>query len=1370
VAPLGQVLGNCPAILALREEVDRLLRQVGARRPPAVLILGETGSGKGLLARELHRAGPRREGPFVALNCAAVPESLLEAELFGFERGAFTDARHAKPGLLQTAHHGTLLLDEIALLPPAIQPKLLTAIEERTVRRLGSVTPESVDVWIIAATNADLVTATRRGTFREDLYHRLAVLTLTVPPLRERGDDIVLLAERFLAKACADYGLPAKTLGREARAALLAYPWPGNIRELGNVIERVALVEESSHLTAEMLRLPSTRAPDVTAAGPAPAAPPSLKDSVSDLERARLLQAFDETGWNVSRTAERLGISRNQVRYRIEKYQLRPEVRPRRRSQSVPAAPDRDITPPPTATWSPWERRHLAFVGVSLVATAGGEDSFDTSGALASHVEKLQGFGGVVEEVGPTRVIVTFGLDPIEDAPARAALAALAIRQAAEPRDAIEPHASAVTLAIHVAAVLIGGPGGTPHVDRDSGRAAVGVLEALLARREVGAILVSDLAAPFLARRFEMAPAERADGAGACLRLVGRERSGFGLGGRVLSPFVGRAHELDAVAALAARVAQGRGQVLGIVGEPGVGKSRFTFEVSRLEGLRGWRVLGCAATSHGAATPYLPIRELLRTYFELDDSETRLELRARVVDKARTLGPALEADLPAWLSLLELPVDDARWAGLDPTRQRQHCLDAVKRLWLRESERQPLLLILEDLHWGDSETQAVLDTLEESLPAAHILLLVTYRTGFRHAWTDRTYYTQLRLDPLTSEGTAELLRQLLGDDRSLGPVAALVTDRCEGNAFFLEETVRMLAETGVLAGEPGARRLAEPVHGIKVPGTVQALLAARIDRLSPGDKQVLQTAAVIGRDVPLALLEALVGVSHAETLREALRRLRAAEFLYEVSLAGEPGYTFKHALTHDVAYESLSEGSRRTLHVRVVEAIHALYGDRLGEQTERLAHHAACGELWDRALAFAQQAGHRAAARCAFREAVAAFEQALVALEHLPRSRESMALDVDLRFELRNVLISGDDVHGMQRHLEAAEPLAMELGDRARLARVLVYRSTLLWLSGDHASAIARASTALEIAGVLGDTELEVMARVHLGAPHYARGEYRQAVAHLERAIALSGGERLHQRLGLSVIASVQSRRWLVCCLAELGAFDEGIRRGDEAIRIADSVGHLTTQSSARRAVGFLHLVRGAPSAAMPYLDETADLGGQIPVGPWFETDRFALGFAYVAAGRVDQGFRILRGADPTFRLELIQRLAWLAEAHLLAGRVEESARVADEALTLARDRHERGHEAWLVRLQAEIALAHGPSGLQTGEAAYRQALDLAEQLEMRPLVAQCHLGLGRVHRQAGRVAAARAELDTALAMFRAMDMDTPARRAEAELAECVAP
>ena len=244
---LPELVGESPGILAVRERIARLVaRASDVRRLPPVLIQGETGTGKGLVARALHRAGPRSSGPFVDVNCAAIPETLLEAEMFGFERGAFTDARQAKRGLFQTAHRGTLFLDEIGLLPDGLQAKLLTVLEERTVRRLGGTHSEPVDVWIIAATNLDLQAATRAGRFREDLYHRLAVLTLTLPPLRERQRDILLLAEHFLARACADFGLPAKMLAADARAALVAYRWPGNVRELINTMERVVLLAELS--------------------------------------------------------------------------------------------------------------------------------------------------------------------------------------------------------------------------------------------------------------------------------------------------------------------------------------------------------------------------------------------------------------------------------------------------------------------------------------------------------------------------------------------------------------------------------------------------------------------------------------------------------------------------------------------------------------------------------------------------------------------------------------------------------------------------------------------------------------------------------------------------------------------------------------------------------------------------------------------------------------------------------------------------------------------------------------------------------------------------------------------------------------------
>ena len=321
---LAGLIGDSPGLVALRNQIGQFLRrQSGPRRLPPVLILGETGTGKGLLAKAIHDEGPRAAGPFVAINCAAIPETLLEAELFGFEQGAFTDARHAKAGLFQTANRGTLFLDEIGLLPQSLQTKLLTVLEDRTVRRLGSTRTEPADVWIISATSEDLKAGGRRRGFREELYHRLAVVTLHLPPLRERGRDILTLAEHFLARTCSDYGLAPKTLAEDARAALLTYRWPGNVRELGNVMERAALLVEGPLVRADSLGLAIPRERRTvpqqdggTTASNAPAGV-SLGQTVQELERRRILEALRDTRWNISRAATRLGVTRNILRYQI---------------------------------------------------------------------------------------------------------------------------------------------------------------------------------------------------------------------------------------------------------------------------------------------------------------------------------------------------------------------------------------------------------------------------------------------------------------------------------------------------------------------------------------------------------------------------------------------------------------------------------------------------------------------------------------------------------------------------------------------------------------------------------------------------------------------------------------------------------------------------------------------------------------------------------------------------------------------------------------------------------------------------------------------------------------------------------------------
>ncbi len=445
---------------------------------------------------------------------------------------------------------------------------------------------------------------------------------------------------------------------------------------------------------------------------------------------------------------------------------------------------------------------------------------------------------------------------------------------------------------------------------------------------------------------------------------------------RGLTRFVGRNAELEQLRSALDRASLGHGQVVAVVGEPGVGKSRLFWELTHSHRVHGWLILQSASVSFGKATAYLPVIELLRGYFEIESRDDPQKIREKVTGKVLTLAPALGPFVPAFLALLDVPVDEASWQALDPRQRRQQTLDAVKRLLLRESEAQPLVVAFEDLHWIDGETQTLLDSLVESLPAARLLLLVNYRPEYSHAWGGKTYYRQLRIDPLPPESADELLDALLGTDAALGPLKQLLVERTEANPLFLEESVRSLVETAALAGERGAYRLARPVEHLKIPATVQAILAARIDRLAPEAKRLLQAAAVIGKDVPMPLLLAIADAPEHE-VRAELTHLQAGEFLYETRLFPDLEYTFKHALTHEVAYQGLLRERRRALHERALRVLEQQWAGREREKIELLAHHAVRAELWHRAARHLYQAGEKAFSQGRYQAGATSYQAAV---------------------------------------------------------------------------------------------------------------------------------------------------------------------------------------------------------------------------------------------------------------------------------------------------------------------------------------------------------------------------------------------------------
>ena len=1365
---MDDLLGVSPAIAALRAEIEQLLERGQRRRLPPLLLQGETGTGKGLLAGLIHRCGPRSNGPFVDVSCAAIPDALLEAELFGFERGAFTDARHAKPGLLHAAHRGTFFLDEVALLSEGLQAKLLKVMEEQTVRRLGATRADSVDVQVIAASNDDLAAAARTGRFRSDLYHRLAVVTLALPPLRERPEDILLLAEHFLARTCADYALqPPRRLAPDARAALQNYRWPGNVRELANVIERAVLLAEGSTISAPMLRLP----PNSTT-GPPMARPDAQSDSFDDrvasVEREQLLSALNDTRWNISLAAIRLGISRNRLRYRIERLGLRAardlldrERRPAHRDEpTTPPAPGEPPASAATVAGLLKERRHLALLRAELAPLDTTGPLPDSARVISMIAEKIRSFGGHVHELSDLSVVGTFGLEPVENAPNSAAFAALAIQKAAERARWVDAQVPGVKIAIHAAQLMVARVNGIARIDLEEERATQVALSALSEITQAHGILVSAAAAPFLERRFELSREHSLrDSAAPHYRLMRLESTGFGLGALTLAPFVGRQRELAVVDDQFAQVERHHGQIVAVVGEPGVGKSRFAYELTLTDRIRGWKVLSCRAVSYGVSTPSLPVIELLKGHFQIDDTDTPLQIREKVTRKITHPDNRLEPHLPAFFALLDVLGEDPLWLALEPLQRRQRTIAAVNQVLLQESLDRPLLVIFEDLHWIDTETQGLLDSLAEILPAERVLLLVTYRPEYQHRWASKTYYTQLRLDSLPAESTAELLGALLGPDLGLAPLKQMLVKR--GNPFFLEETLRTLVETGALTGARAAYLLTRPVEALQIPATVQTILAARIDRLPPEEKRLLQTASVIGKDVSYAILKA-VAEQPEEKLQQGLSHLQEAEFLYETHVFPDLKHTFKHALTHEVSYGSLLEERRRQLHAHIVVAIERLYADRLSEHVERLAHHASRGQLWDKAARYCRRAGNRALDRSALREALAYFDQARAALRELPANRELTEQHIDLCFDQYNALWPLGELARVVEIQGEARAMAEMLGDQRRLGRVLCILSHIYGLFGENARATEAAERAHAVAEEIGEIGLRIIANYWLGHVAWFAGNPRSAAEPLRAVISLSKNAAPGERSGMGRLPAVLARYVLAMAMADVGEFAGASAVGEEGLRIAQTAGYPSAEMFARWGLGYTHLRRGDFAAATGVLEPSLALCREMEFRVPFPFVAASLGAAYVWSGRAAAGVGLLEEAvEAVEAMQIPGASSWvvpfLAEAYLVLGRIADAREQAERAVALVRAHQARGWEAMCLKLLGDVhaheAVAADQVAAEGAVDTYRQALARATEFGLRPLVAHCHFALCKLYVNTHQQEEATQHLNAATTLYREMGM-----------------
>jgi DNA-binding NtrC family response regulator/predicted ATPase len=1339
--PTERLLGASPAIAALRAQLRHLAAfdTPGGAAVPTVLLQGETGTGKGLIARLLHDSGPRARGRFVEVNCAAIPEQLLEAELFGVIAGAFTDAKRTKPGLFEVASGGTLFLDEVDTLPLVLQGKLLTALEAKRVRPVGAVAEQPVDIKLTAATQADLGGLVEQGRFRTDLYFRLAVIPLVVPPLRARGEDVVLLAQHYLRWYAEAHGVHPKRLTRAAEAWLRAYRWPGNVRELSHLMERVILLHPDASVerqTLERLGLPEV-APAIEAA----AHPPDGHTATD--EPAQIRQALAQTRGNVAQAARRLGWTRKKLRYYIDQHAIDLPPRPRGRPpRTAPGEEQPALTPPedPPAQIPSGEQKPVAILAIELTfpEAAGPIPAYEPWTVARrwtqTVVEKVRGFGGALVQQGPTLLLAAFGVPhTLEQLSQRAVQAALALRQLTAEGRVPGP---GLRQAMHWGPVL---------VDRQAREPAQGLLPLgdtlalpvrLLGQAGPGEVVLS----PTLARlvigwyALEALPPPAGEGdpvkisAYRVRGLVPRRSPLAGLGAQALSPFVGRERELAVLKVLMAEVEAGRGQAVGVVGEPGVGKSRLLLEFRQRLAGQGLTYLEGRGLSYESTVPYRAVLELLRENFGITMTDAA-ELVADNVRRAlQDVGMAPDEWAPYLLHLLGLPGATEQAAGLSPEALRQRTHETLWQLSLQGSKRRPLILAVEDLQWVDPSSEAFFAMLVERLAGAPILFFATYRTGHRPGWLERSHATQLVLPPLSPPDSQRVVQAVWQAVPSPAPVTQAILARAEGNPLFLEELTRAVLEQG------------EPLAASAVPDSLQGVLLARIDRLPPGARRALQFASVVGRECPLPLLEAL-WEGEPMPLAAALARLVEAELLYQQGMPPEATYRFKHALIQEAAYQTLPQGSRQQAHRQTAYVLETRVPETGLVQPERLAHHYTAAGLAAQAVPHWLRAGQHAIERSANLEAIQHFTTGLHLLATLPESPMRVQQELDLQLALGRALSTtmGPAAPEVEQTYAQARALCTQAGDTAQLFPTLHGLCRFYRNQGALPTARELGEQLLRLAQRETSPTLCQQAHDALGMTLCFMGDYPEAWTHLEQGIALTDAtaqqalaRRHGEASGVRCLALAAPTLWC------LGYPAQAMRRGQEALALAREIAHPYSLAFAQFWTACLHHHRRDVPAVQAQVDALFTLATAQSFPFWMNYGTFWQGWVLTMQDQGEAGLtQMHQGMAAVLALgQALARpfcLVLLAEATGHAGHIDKGLCLLAEALTAMEESGRNDLFAEAYRLRGEFLLRQATPDTVQAEACYHQAIAMARRQQAKSWELRAAMSLGRLWQQQGK-------------------------------------
>ncbi len=816
---------------------------------------------------------------------------------------------------------------------------------------------------------------------------------------------------------------------------------------------------------------------------------------------------------------------------------------------------------------------------------------------------------------------------------------------------------------------------------------------------------------------------------------------------RGLSKFVGRHHEIAQLQRAFALARGGHGQVVAAIAEAGVGKSRLFHEFKSMA--QGeCLVMEAFSVSHGRASAYLPVIELLKGYFRIADDDDERARREKITGKVLALDRTLEDTLAYFFALLRVEDPASTLREMDPAIRRRRTREAIKSLVLRESLNQSLMVIFEDLHWVDAETQGLLDLLADSIGTARILMMVNYRPEYEHHWGGKTYYTQLRLDPLGREIAAEMLSELIGDSAELRPLRELIIARTDGNPFFIEEMVQALFDQGVLVRE-GAVRLARPLTSIRIPPTVQGILAARIDQLAAADKDLLQTLAVIGKEFPFGLVRRVTAHPEDE-LGSRLARLQLGEFIYEKPAFPESEYTFKHALTQEVAYNSLLIERRREIHERTAAVIEELFTGQLDDHLGELAHHYGASGNAARAIGFLKLAAEQARARSAYEDGLRYANEALGLLAALPDSRQRDLDEVAIQGTRGPLLATtqGFASAELAECLNRGMELCQRIGEGPEMFAIMFGLCNFSLARNRLHDAAELAEKILNLSRLMNDEVGQAAAHSNFGSACLWRGEFPAAREHFDQAIAAYDRD-IARYLPMPMALVVPSRSQMSWVLWMLGYPEQAYARSEEALELAHRLGRPFSISFALvYAITLAHFRRDY-SALRPRAESLMEIARESGFPYWSAVASMVIGRTLVGEGNYAAGIIRMREAMATLVEtggELIHcyALSLLAEAYLGAREPEKGLATIAEALKQVRASGQRMHQAEIWRLRGELIMQHG-SAPDEAERSFRRALEAARTQQARAWELRSATSLARFLGTHGRGDAARAILAPAI-------------------------